>query len=295
MTDFLSIIKEICTDKGIKVTTISKGWIHVLEKDNIIHYINGYKFDINNSCISYILDDKYAFFELMEHKNYPTINHTILHKNYDKILVEKLFKKYNEQVVIKSNLGTCGREVFYSANLEKVYKIIDKLLISHISVSICPFINIKTEYRVILLESQPVLIYAKKKPIVIGDGKKTIKELLVEFNKQYFLDKDLPNEVLDNGKCYEYNWQFNLSGGATISMEIPQDKKDAICNLASAITNDINARFCSIDIVEDDKNEFYIMEGNSGVMMDNFIKIHPDGYNIAKKIYKNAINIMFNE
>ena len=37
----------------------------------------------------------------------------------------------------------------------------------------------------------------------------------------------------------------------------------------------------------------YLMEANSGVMMDNFLNIHPKGKNIAKLIYGIAINKMF--
>ena len=35
------------------------------------------------------------------------------------------------------------------------------------------------------------------------------------------------------------------------------------------------------------------MEANSGVMLDNFMNIHPNGKSIAKFIYGSAINKMF--
>ena len=35
------------------------------------------------------------------------------------------------------------------------------------------------------------------------------------------------------------------------------------------------------------------MEINSGVMLDNFIRLHDNGYNIAKQTYKEAIELMF--
>ena len=37
------------------------------------------------------------------------------------------------------------------------------------------------------------------------------------------------------------------------------------------------------------------MEANSGVMMDNIIKQHENGYNIAYNIYKEAVEKMFKE
>ena len=60
------------------------------------------------------------------------------------------------------------------------------------------------------------------------------------------------------------------------------------------ITKEINISFGSIDIIKTDNKEYLIMEINSGVMMDNFIIQHEDGELIAKKIYKRAIEKMFN-
>ena len=82
MPKFNEIINELCQEKNIKLTKISKDWIYVLEKDNQIHYIIAHKFDLNNNSIATILDDKYAFYELMELKKNPIIKHHIIFKNY---------------------------------------------------------------------------------------------------------------------------------------------------------------------------------------------------------------------
>ena len=59
------------------------------------------------------------------------------------------------------------------------------------------------------------------------------------------------------------------------------------------VAKEINIRFCSIDIILDNEDILYLMEANSGVMMDNFMNIHENGVNIAKYIYGSAINKMF--
>ena len=56
----------------------------------------------------------------------------------------------------------------------------------------------------------------------------------------------------------------------------------------------INDGFCSVDIIKTKDSNFYVMEINSGVMMQNFIKQNENGYMIAKLIYKEAIIEMFN-
>ena len=44
---YKKIIKEIADELDIKYTLVSKDWVIMLEKDNMIRYITGYKFDIN--------------------------------------------------------------------------------------------------------------------------------------------------------------------------------------------------------------------------------------------------------
>ena len=294
MTTFDELLKELCQEKNIKITKISKNWINVLERDNQIHYILGHKFDLNNNSIATILDDKYAFYELMKLKNIPIIKHHIIFRNYSKDYIKELYEEYHGDLVIKSNLGTCGNEVFHQTNLDEIYNLLDKLLIRNYSLSICPYVKIKNEYRVIVLDSQIMLLYGKIKPAIKGDGKKTIAELLKEFNPQYFNKKmDLPKQILKASEPYEYNWQFNLSRGANIFMDIPEDLSTRISQLALKVAEQINVKFCSIDIIVTNDDNIYLMEANSGVMMDNFINIHPQGRKIAKFIYSAAINKMF--
>ena len=294
MPTFEELISELCIEKGIKLTTISKNWIKVLERDNQIHYIISHKFDLNNNSIATILDDKYAFYELMSLKKNPIIKHHIIFRNYNRAYIKELYELYEHNLVIKANLGTCGKEVFYETDLLKIYQLLDKLLIKNYSLSICPYIKIKNEYRVIILDSQILLMYGKIKPAVIGDGKKTLRELLIEFNPHYFGNKkNIPNIVLNKEEKYEYNWQFNLSKGANIFMEIASSLEKRIADLALKVAKEINVSFCSIDIILDEQDNLYLMEANSGVMMDNFMHIHPNGVNIAKYIYGSAINKMF--
>ena len=57
--------------------------------------------------------------------------------------------------------------------------------------------------------------------------------------------------------------------------------------------NAIGLNFVSVDIVELEGGELKILEVNSGVMMENLVKLEKDGYEIAKRIYEQAIDNMF--
>lgn len=294
MKNFLLVIKEICKELNIDYKTISKDWITILEKDEKVHYIVGYKFDLNGNGISRIMDDKYAFYELVKLYKFPIIEHNIIFKNYDKKEVETLFCKYNKEVVIKINTGTCGKDVYKVNKIEELFKLLDDLLNNNFSLSLCPYVNIKNEYRVILLDDEVLLTYGKIKPVVYGDGKKSIKDLLIEFNPYYFNKIDnLPKKILKTNEFYEYSWKFNLYQGAMPFLEIDDKIKKKIIKEGLKIAKKLNLRFCSLDFVIDDNDNLLLMEANSGVMMDNFIKIIPNGMDIAKDIYRKVINKMY--
>ena len=105
----------------------------------------------------------------------------------------------------------------------------------------CPFYDIKAEYRLIMLKDNCVAMY----------GKKTIRELLLGFNYHYFKDKleaEEYNKILNKNEIYEYGWQFNLSKGA-IPFEVSNlDLKNRLLNIALKVSSLFSIGFCSIEI-----------------------------------------------
>ena len=298
---FKKIIKQICEEENIKYKTISKDWVIVLEKNGVINLITGYKFGDNNHALGELLDDKYATYELLNEMKLPTINYNIVYSKNNKNdyaagcnsvdYVKELFHKYNENVVLKVNDGTCGLNVKHIIDEGELVQQYEALTSNFFSISVCPFYEIENEYRAIVVNGKAELVYKKIRPIVVGDGKSTIKELLKQFNSTYFSEKDDERfkEVLQEGEVFEYDWRFNLARGAKASLDFPSEIKMRVEELAEKISKKIGLGFGSIDIIKTANNQFLVMEINSGVMMENFIKQIPEGYEIAKNIYKKAI------
>ena len=303
---FKNIIQEISLEEEINCTCLSKDWIIMLEKCRKTRFIIGYKFDLNPQGVAAIVDDKYALYEVLKNKNIPIVEYKIVYPKTNKQeyaigcntyeYVEEFFKQNNEHIVIKPNSGTCGRNVYQITNQNQIEKILDKLFINNHAVSISPFYNIKHEYRVIMLKGECKLIYAKYLPIVVGDGKRTIRQLLLEFNKEYFskkLENNKYNKILEEQEEFEYNWKFNLSQGA-IAKEIEDEiLKNKLLEMAKKVCKEINLNFGSVDIIQTDKDELMVLEVNSGVMIENYIKQNIKGYDIAKDIYKEAVKLLF--
>ena len=191
-----------------------------------------------------------------------------------------------------------GRNVYKINNEEELKEKYKKLLLTNFAISASAFYDIETEYRAIVVEDSVELIYGKVRPVVIGNGKNSIKELLIKFNPNYFtknlnLNDDKYNEILLLGEKYEYSWKFNLEGGANINMDINSDLRDRILSIAKNVALKLNIKFGSIDIVLTNNGELRVLEINSGVMMKNFIELHDNGEEIAYEIYKKAIIELF--
>ena len=295
MNEYNELIKEICKEENIELNIYQGNWLKELRKGNITKYIVGYKFSLNNQGISLVVDDKGLFYDVIKDK-LPIIIHHVLFNNYDSDEVLNLFHKYNNKVIVKGNIGTCGKEVYKITNEKRLFNIIDRLFEKQYSISLCPYYDIDKEYRLIVLNNEVKLIYSKENPMVIGDGIKTIKELLLDFNSTYYSNNQVNNPdyvpKLDEKVIIEY--RFNLSNGARVNKDIDIELKNRLIELAKRVVKETNLSFGSIDIIRTTNNELLIMEANSGVMMNNYLKQTKD-YETVKEIYRDAIKTMMEE
>lgn len=302
---FHKIIKEICQELNIKYTYLSKDWIVKLEYNNKVKYLAGNKFDLNPHALGLVMDDKYAFYDTLKNLNLPVCLHHIFYapnnkysyaigcNTYEEIF--KYFDLYHHDIVVKINNGSLGMDVYHIEDKDTLIKTLDKLFIKNYSISICPYYHIKNEYRTIILNNEIKLIYKKISPTVTGDGLHSIKELLQKFNFSYFKDIQLPDTILKKGEIYTYDWHFNLSRGSIATTSIDPKLKSKITDLALTVAKKTGIVFASIDIIETTGGKLLVLEANSGVTIDKAINFLPDGYNIAKNIYKEAIIAMFQE
>lgn len=295
---FNRIIKQICQEKNIQYEELSDDWIIKLKKDNKNKFLVGYKFDLNTQATAEICNDKFALFAVLESEGIQVIKHNIVFKN-EEIKLKKYFNDYNQDIVLKPNNGTCGNNVLHICDYNRLKDEYNRLINKCYSVDICPFYNIENEYRVIYLPDKQH-IYKKIKPIITGDGIHTVRELLIDFNKEYFSkEENFKNDNISAdyipslGEIIEYEWRFNLSKGAKIS-NVDDKEKEILMGIVRKIVEVIGVKFVSIDIVKLTNDQYMVMEINSGVMMENLIKLEENGEQIAKDLYGDAIDLMFN-
>jgi len=85
------------------------------------------------------------------------------------------------------------------------------------------------------------------------------------------------------------DWQHNLSHGSTPT-ELDQNIKSQLFNIARTAGRTIGAKFVTIDILQDSiTNQFLVLEINANVSTGLFTERMPGGYEIAKEIYRKAL------
>lgn len=309
MKNLQRIIKQIALENDLSYEVLSCDLVIKLTKGNKIRYINGYKFGLNSHSLGLILDDKYATYELLNslgisvckhHILFRPTNHNSYAKNYNSFdYCYDLFLKYNKNVILKVNNGTCGDGVYHITTKKELKKIYNYLLKYNFSISLCPYYDIKNEYRVILLNNEIKIMYGKINPVVIGNGKDKLIDLLKDFNINYFgyktnLKKNINyNKVLKKDEKFIYDFKYNLSKGSIITEDIDKETKSIISKMAKDVSKKINLGFGSIDIIKTNDDKYYVLEINSGVMIENYIKLTSDGFKKAKKVYEEAVLEMF--
>lgn len=309
MKNLQRIIKQIALENDLSYEVLSCDLVIKLTKGNKIRYINGYKFGLNSHSLGLILDDKYATYELLNslgisvckhHILFRPTNHNSYAKNYNSFdYCYDLFLKYNKNVILKVNNGTCGDGVYHITTKKELKKIYNHLLKYNFSISLCPYYDIKNEYRVILLNNEIKIMYGKINPVVIGNGKDKLIDLLKDFNINYFgyktnLKKNINyNKALKKDEKFIYDFKYNLSKGSIITEDIDKETKSIISKMAKDVSKKINLGFGSIDIIKTNDDKYYVLEINSGVMIENYIKLTSDGFKKAKKVYEEAVLEMF--
>ncbi len=300
------MFREICDELGIKCTLLSKDWIFMLEKGEVTRFFAGYKSALNDHAVGMVLDDKYALYDVLKEKKLPVSEYNIVYgekvtedyaigcNNFE--YVKKYFYEHNQDIVLKPNDGTCGRDVYRVRDINELEDLYSRLTRKYFSINMGPFYHIINEYRFIIYNGVPRIAYKKNKPVVYGDGKSTIRDLLLKFNERYFTDRlndPMYDRVLNNNEEFEYNWKFNLSQGAVASEITDKDLYNKLEKIAIDSAKNVGLKFGSVDIIVTEDNQALILEMNSGVMLENYIEQFSDGYSKAKELYKEVIIEMF--
>jgi hypothetical protein len=268
----------------------------------------------------------------VEHRLFlhPKMAAFVPHKgNWEAML--RFAREHRFDVVVKDNGGTGGRGVYRcrdEVQLEHaVYRIFDQ---TH-ALALSPFYDAPVEHRFVVLGGRCEVAYTKLRPTVTGDGRRTVLEILAERMTMEgaagpvarlisSLDEAGEGaaglaEVLPAGVTRLLNWRHNLGQGATVRMldvgAVTGAEAEAL-RLALEAARALNLVFGSVDVIEvagaegtkeNLKSEISnlksetrsprVLEVNSGLMMEFLARSLDGGYEMARRVYRRAFEMMF--
>ncbi len=303
----VKIIEEICSEENILCERFSYDWIFRLTRNGKIAHIFGYQFENNSATAQLICTDKCASSEILRSKGIPCVEHYFfispddlhyigLEGNWPRML--DLLKKYGK-LVCKPNEGTGGIDVFQVSSAVELELAVNSVFAHSRSLALSPFCPIDQEYRVILLNDQVKLVFSKTIQSLIGDGRSSFRQLLLQQNPSLLetvptgeFSEDLLNKIPRSGEKIPLNWKHNLGQGAQPEIISEPSLVAQLSDLALRAAQAVNVRFASVDIIRTG-GEFRVLEINSGIMMESFARINADNYRLAKSIYKEALTALF--
>ncbi len=300
------LLNEIAHEEQIKLTALSHSWLFRLERNGVVKYVYGNNFDINLAASQKIVSDKAATSEVLNLAGVPHIEH---HLFFNPDLesycpptgvwqgIMAYAKTFDYKVVCKSISGSGGIGVFFCEDMRGLEQATQKIC-EH-GLVLCPYYEAEEEYRLVMLDGKCELAYSKKRPQLVGNGKDSFLELLAAWvQKRAVSNLTAKNLIEENQKLLQYipasgevikiSSKHNLSKGA-----LPQPLKitKKLDDIATTAVKALNMRFASVDILKTPEG-LKVLEVNSGVMMDNYIRLVPEGYEKAKVLYRKVVKLM---
>jgi glutathione synthase/RimK-type ligase-like ATP-grasp enzyme len=308
---FVTAVQKYCADNGITVETRSQGWLLVMRKGPRRHLVYGYDVGLNSAVTHRIANDKAATAEVLQMDGIACVPHALFLSPALSEYVSAVgsweamlghLTQNPDGIVVKPNEGTSGNLVFKVQDKPALERAVSAIFSLNLNLAISPYLEIKNEVRVILLDTLPVIVYGKSRPSITGDGVHPILELALATMPAKRLSALLPRmagdldsatleTVLPSGQHHALNWRHNLDSGAEPVLLQQGATRERCVEIAIKAAKAIELRFGSIDIVEVD-NSWRILEINSGVMMETLGKAYPE---LVYAAYGAALDKVFSE
>ncbi|MEL7542534.1 MAG: RimK-like protein [Pseudomonadota bacterium] len=288
-------VRRYAEARSLQVRTYSHDWIIELEREGRAHHVFGYDLGLNPSTVHRICNDKAATAEILAARDIDVIPHEIfLHPRWLEFVAEEgnwarmfdAFDRYDRDVVVKDNEGTGGREVLRARSVSELELTATTIWQTARSLAMSPYRDIQVELRFILLDGACLVAYAKDRPAVVGDGTRTIAELVSSLSLPDGVDREILAEIAsvhpsahvpEDGEIITVQWRHNLGkGGRPRRLDTDDPEIAAAQNLARAAAARTGLRFGSVDIVVVEGAP-QVLEINSGVMLEHFADAAGDG------------------
>ena len=311
--EYIDLIYREASALGMTVRYYADNWAIEIALGNSKQFIVGYTFPLNDSACYKIIRNKNLCSEILAARGVPCVPHDVIYSpahlekhgndNGNFLNINKFIKKYGFPILVKKNNSTKGEGVHLLQNASQLERTLAQLYTTEAAFCISPYRKNIREYRWIVLDAECLLGYEKHIPSVIGDGKRTVVELLSAYvvenpqlkNKKGKLFDPLSIKKMTDvpvcGEIIPLQWKHNRLIGSSYSLVERDDMATLALNAATAV----NARFVTVDIVESPECGIEVLEINASVGLHfTFAESGSDNYQLAASVYRKALKKIFN-
>jgi glutathione synthase/RimK-type ligase-like ATP-grasp enzyme len=306
---FVQAIKTYCAERGLTVDVRADGWLIIMQDGSRRKLAFGYDLGLNSAVAHRIANDKSATSDVLVLSGIPCVPHTLfLNPELNAFVPPRgawetmlaLLQQSPGGIVVKPNEGTSGKSVFWVTSRPALELAVKRIFAAHTALAVSPYLDIEDEVRVVVLDGRPLVVYAKDRPAVTGDGQRSLLALALESvpvaRRSTVLpglfadfDKAALDAIVPVGERRVLNWRHNLESGAEPALLQEGHTLDACTALAARAAEAIGIRFASVDVVRAN-GAWQVLEVNSGVMMEALSSKHPE---LVQATYSAALREVF--
>jgi glutathione synthase/RimK-type ligase-like ATP-grasp enzyme len=171
---FVEILREICEENGYDFRSYSEEWLlEIVDTVNNRRTVAvGYNLDLNSGISNLLAQDKVLTSTLLSEKGVYNVKHFQISsddvrkylnkKQTQKENIEEILEHINLPIVVKPTQGMAGQDVYLCHTQQDID---DR--VAHIArtddVCLSEYIDSKYEYRIYMLDHEPLFLYRKDK------------------------------------------------------------------------------------------------------------------------------------
>lgn len=300
-------LRRICGRRDIRLTALCDDWVFCLEHRGAVAHVVGYDFGLNTATAKLLAADKAAASAVLSHAGVACVDHQLVagpsrlqYTPEDGFWhqIVAFWERSGRDVVCKPNQGSGGIGVYRARTPRELEYAVHRTLQTNPDVCLCPYLAIAAEYRVVMLDGAPELVFEKVRPSMAGDGSSTLQALVVRAMAAEPTSNAV-REILRSGagavdldgvpgpaERVPLGWKHNLARGARVA-QVAGDTSALVALARSAMTA-LGARFASVDVVRVG-DALRVLEVNAGVMMESYAAHSPDAQERVETVYDRAV------
>lgn len=214
---YLALIQASVQKDQVTFEEISPDYIYRVKKEKKSFLMHDVEVGLNNSASMKIARSKSGTYSVLHKANIPVVEHRFLLNQSSRFsnsnsfqLAKNLFHSFNENVVLKQDDGSQGKNVFQINSAHELELHLESLFSLQLNACLSPFFPSTYEYRTIVLNEKARLFFAKERT---------------------------------------NSWKHNLIGGSR-STDVPEALIPILSKMATDTAHALELDFCSVDILD---------------------------------------------